>query len=123
MEKEPFCVAVIGSRGISYADLSAYIPGEATCIVSGGAMGVDTLAEEFAKEHGLPIRVICPNYELFGKRAPLIRNRQIVECADLVVAVWDGSSPGTAYTIDYAHERGIPVKLYIPAPKQPKEEA
>ena len=123
MEKESFCVAVIGSRGISRADLSAYIPKQTTCLVSGGAMGVDSLAEEYAKEHGLPIRIIRPNYELFGKRAPLLRNRQIVECADLVVAVWDGKSAGTAYTIDYAHEKGVPVKLYIPPEKQPTEEA
>lgn len=122
MEKDSFCVAVIGSRGISRADLSAYIPPQTTCLVSGGAMGVDTLAEEYAKEHGLPIRIIRPNYELFGKRAPLLRNRQIVECADLVVAVWDGQSPGTSYTIDYAHERGVPVKLYIPPENQATQE-
>jgi nucleoside 2-deoxyribosyltransferase len=40
-----------------------------------------------------------------------------VECADLVIAIWDGESTGTAYTIDYAHERGVPVRLYIPPAK------
>lgn len=113
-EKQSLCVAVIGSRSIRQADLARYLPPEATMLVSGGAVGVDTLAEEYARLHELPIRVIRPNYGLYGRKAPLFRNRQIVECADLVVALWDGKSTGTAYTIDYAHERGVPVRLYIP---------
>ncbi len=123
MEKEAFCVAVVGSRGISQADLTRYIPAHTTHLVSGGAVGVDTLAEEYAKTHGIPIRIIRPNYQLFGKQAPLLRNRQIVECADLVIAVWDGQSRGTSYAIDYAHERGIPIKLYILPKKQDHMEA
>lgn len=113
-EQQPLRVAVIGSRGITQADLARYLPAETTMLISGGAPGVDTLAEEYANRHGLPIRVIRPNYALYGRKAPLFRNRQIVECADLVVALWDGSSPGTAFTVDYAHERGVPVRLYIP---------
>lgn len=113
-EQQSLCVAVIGSRGIKQADLARYLPAETAMLISGGAAGVDTLAEEYAKQHGLPIRVIRPNYALYGRKAPLLRNRQIVECADLVVALWDGSSPGTAFTVEYAHERGIPVRLYIP---------
>ena len=74
--KEELRVAVIGSRGIDHADLSRYIPEEATMLISGGAMGVDTLAETYAAEKGLPIKVIKPQYELFGKRAPLLRNRR-----------------------------------------------
>ena len=117
MNKEELKVAVIGSRGINGADLSRYIPKEATMLISGGAVGVDTLAEAYAAEHRIPIQVIRPRYDLFGKKAPLLRNRQIVECADLVIAIWDGESTGTAYTIDYAHERGVPVRLYIPPAK------
>ena len=45
MNKEELKVAVIGSRGIDGADLSRYIPKEATMLISGGAVGVDTLAE------------------------------------------------------------------------------
>jgi predicted Rossmann fold nucleotide-binding protein DprA/Smf involved in DNA uptake len=113
-KKAELRVAVIGSRSIDYADLSRYIPEEATALISGGAVGVDTLAEAYAKEKGLPIRIIKPQYEIFGRKAPLLRDRQIVECADLVIAIWDGESTGTAYTIDYAHEKGVPVRLYIP---------
>lgn len=107
------CVAVIGSRSITDADLSKYIPAQAASLVSGGAEGVDALAEAYARAHGLPIRIIRPNYELYGKHAPILRDKQIVECADLVIAVWDGVSAGTAFTVDYAHERNVPVRLYV----------
>ena len=120
-EQQSLHVAVIGSRGITQADLARYLPAETAMLISGGAPGVDTLAEEYAKQHGLPIRVIRPNYALYGRRAPLFRNRQIVECADLVVAIWDGSSPGTAFTVEYARERGVPVRLYIPEDGTKKE--
>lgn len=117
MKRNELRVAVIGSRSITDADLSGYIPRDATMLISGGASGVDTLAETYAKTHRLPIRILRPNYALYGKRAPLLRNQQIVECADLVIAVWDGVSSGTAYTIDYAHERGVPVQIFIPPKK------
>ena len=38
-------VAVIGSRSIANADLKRYIPPDATVIISGGAVGVDALAD------------------------------------------------------------------------------
>ena len=120
-EQQRLCVAVIGSRGIKRADLARYLPAETTMLISGGAVGVDTLAEEYAEQHGLPIRVIRPNYAMYGKNAPLLRNKQIVESADLVVALWDGSSPGTAFTVNYAHEQGVPVRLYIPEEAAKKE--
>ena len=107
-------VAVIGSRGIEKADLAKYIPENASVILSGGAKGIDTLAEQYARERGIPTEILLPNYALFGKSAPLIRDRQIVDRADLVVAIWDGKSPGTRYTIEYAKSQSVPVRLFIP---------
>lgn len=112
-EKSEYRVAVVGSRSITAADLEKYIPASATMLLSGGAVGVDRLAERYAASHGLPIRVIPPDYALFGRSAPLIRDRQIVDEADLVIAVWDGSSPGTRYTVEYARRSGTPLRLYI----------
>lgn len=106
---------MVGSRTITEAELEKYIPEDATVILSGGAKGVDTLAEEYADRHGLKKMILLPDYELFGKGAPLIRDRQIVDNADLVVAIWDGNSPGTRYTIEYAKKQGVKVRLYIPA--------
>ena len=39
------------------------------------------------------------------------RNRYMIECADIVIAVWDGKPSGTGYTVNYAKEKGR--KVYI----------
>ncbi len=111
-------IAVVGSRDISlsferfYELLRDLIPDEATAIISGGAKGVDSLAARFAKELGLPVEEFLPDYKLFGKIAPLVRNRTIVENADFVVAIWDGKSKGTLNTIDYTLDSNKPLVIY-----------
>lgn len=106
-------VAVVGSRTLRDVDLSEYIPPDATEIITGGAYGIDTLAERYAASRGIPVRVFRPNYEMLGKLAPLARNDQIVDAADMVVAVWDGVSTGTRYTISRAQRLNKPVKIYV----------
>ena len=112
-------VAIVGSRNIEYENLQkkAYallcrnIPSGATEIVSGGAVGIDTLAEIYARQNGLPIKVFKPDYARYGKRAPLVRNDEIIHYAQYVLAIWDGSSRGTAYTVASCIKDGIPVKV------------
>jgi len=41
----------------------------------------------------------------------LVRNKLIVEECDCLIAFWDGTSRGTKYTIDYAHQLGKPIKI------------
>ncbi len=106
-------VAVVGSRSITGVDINRYIPPDASLIISGGATGVDQIAEQYADERGIKKLIIRPDYELYGESAPLIRDRIIVERADLVVAIWDGVSSGTAYTINYAKSRSVPCEIYI----------
>ena len=106
-------VAVIGSRSITNFDISRYIPPDTELIISGGAAGVDTLAERYADSRGIKKLILPPDYALYGQSAPLIRDRLIVDNADLVIAVWDGESSGTAYTLSYAKQRGVPVQIYI----------
>ena len=106
-------VAIIGSRSIDNADIGRHIPPDTTLIISGGAVGVDTLAEKYADAHGIKKMILLPNYELYGKSAPLIRDRLIVDNADVVIAFWDGESRGTAYTISYAKQRKVPCHVYI----------
>ena len=107
-------VAVIGSRGLQVNDLGKYLPDEVTEIISGGARGVDTSARKYATEHGLKLTEYLPEYNKYGRSAPLKRNITIIENADLVLAFWDGSSKGTKYVIENCKKRNIPLKIYVP---------
>ena len=80
--------------------------------VHGGAGGFDTQVETFARSHSIKTEVIRPNYEKFGKAAPLKRNQAILEGSELLVACYDGrTSGGTFYTINLANKTGLPVRL------------
>ncbi len=108
-------VAVIGSRGCVVTGLEEYLPQDTTEIVSGGAKGVDACAAAYAEKAGLPLKVFLPDYHRYGRGAPLRRNRQIVEYADMVLAFWDGASRGTRFVIDLCRRQGKPVRV-IPTP-------
>lgn len=110
-------IAIIGSRKIDHVDLEELVPKGATEIISGGAGGVDALAERYALAYGLPLTVFRPDYRRFRKGAPLKRNLQIVDEADEVIAVWDGESRGTKFTIDYAYQKKKLLLLKIVCPK------
>lgn len=78
-----------------------------TEVVSGGASGVDRLSERWAKDHKIPIEVIRADWSRFGKNAGPIRNAQIIENAQAMIAVWDGLSRGTADSIARAEAKRI----------------
>lgn len=104
-------VAVIGSRNLNITNLEEYIPENVTEIVSGGAKGVDSNAKDYARKHNIPLAEFLPDYRKFGRGAPLKRNLQIIEYADIVIAFWDGKSHGTKYVIDNCKKLNVPVKV------------
>ena len=108
-------VAIIGSRNITVEHLDKYLPQNTTEIVSGGAVGVDKCAENFAREQKIAFTEFLPQYSLYGKRAALIRDALIADYADMVIAFWDGESHGTAYTVKCARELGKVVYIYVKA--------
>lgn len=106
-------VGVSGSRGLTI-NLEQYMPEGVTKIVSGGAKGIDQCAEDYAREHDLELMVIRPDYKAYPyKVAPLMRNKDIVNECDILLAIWDGKSKGTKYTMDYARKTGKEVRLFI----------
>lgn len=107
-------IAIIGSRTFndfellsntvkSYCYNNEILP---KIIVSGGAQGADTLAERFADENQLEMKIFYPNWEVLGKDACSARNTEIVEFADIVFAFWDGKSPGTNDSISKTKKLG-----------------
>ncbi len=85
-----------------------------TIIVSGGALGVDTWAEQAAKNLGMRVEVYLPDWDKHGKSAGFIRNGEIVANSDLIAAFWDGKSRGTMDTVRKAHKAGRSVLLFGP---------
>ena len=107
-------VGIIGCRetyGFTVLQLLDEIPRNCSQIVTGGARGIDTLARECAQKLGIPCREFLPDYEKYGKMAPLRRNDEILAHVDMVLAFWDFASHGTRYGILECQKRGIPCKI------------
>ena len=99
-------LAIIGSRNLNVENIGDYIPSWVSEIVSGGAKGIDTLAADYARGKGIALTEFLPDYARYGKGAPIVRNKQIAEYADEVLAFWDGKSKGTLSVIKYCEKIG-----------------
>jgi len=112
-------LAVIGSRSIPsyrFIDEAQRLSGigltEVAEIVSSGADGADEWAEWFAYKCGIPLRVIRADWKRFGKRAGYVRNEELINAVDVVLAVWDGKSCGTLHAVRLAEKLGKRVRLF-----------
>jgi len=77
------------------------------CIVSGGAKGFDSLAEKFADEYNIKKKIFPAEWEKHGRAAGFIRNRDIVDNSDILIAVQKNKSKGTQNSIDLAKKKKI----------------
>ena len=104
-------IAIIGSRDLHIDNLGDYLPDGVTEIVSGGAKGIDSDAEAYSMVNNLKMTVFLPDYNRYKRGAPIIRNKQIVDYSDEVIAFWDGISKGTKSVIDYCMKTGKKVTV------------
>lgn len=111
-------VAIVGSRTINDYELikkyiiENYILEEISEIISGGAKGVDSLANRFANEFSIPITNIIPNWNL-GRSAGYKRNLEIIDLCDMCIAFWDGESKGTKHDIDICRNKNKKCDIVI----------
>lgn len=102
-------IAIIGSRGFANYDLLKMtldkLKDKITCIISGGANGADKLAERYAKENNIELKVFKANWDLHGKAAGYIRNKVIWDNSDVGIAFWDGVSKGTQHSFELAKKQ------------------
>ena len=75
------------------------------------AKGADTYAKEYTLKNNIPIIEFLPDYRKYGRKAPLIRNLQIVDNCEFLLAFWDGKSRGSKFTIEYAEKKEISCQI------------
>lgn len=79
-------------------------------LVHGGARGADMLAAHIGRSMGLEIEAHPARWDVYGKAAGPVRNREMVELgADLMLAFPVGESRGTRGCMQLAREKGCAV--------------
>ncbi|HSY22343.1 MAG TPA: SLOG family protein [Polyangiaceae bacterium] len=113
-------IAIVGSRDFPDLDMVrryvARLPQD-TVIVSGGAPGPDTVAENMADKLFLSKSIHKADWTRNGRAAGPIRNALVIEDCEALVAFWDGVSPGTLDIIRKAVKSGKPVRIFGPMRK------
>ena len=80
-------------------------------IISGCARGADTLGLRYASENAFDVEEYPADWNKYGKKAGYVRNVEMAENADALIAFWDGKSKGTKHMIDMATERNLPIRV------------
>lgn len=99
-----------------------------TEVVSGKAPGVDTLGENWATKQGIPIQRFPARWadmtvpgaverkrrdgSIFNVLAGYMRNQEMADYADALIAIWDGVSKGTNDMIERARRKGLAIYVY-----------
>lgn len=83
-----------------------------TEVVCGKAKGADTLGELYAAVNYIPIKEFPAEWNRYGKGAGSIRNKEMGDYAEALIAFWDGRSTGTLNMIRYAKKKGLEVTVY-----------
>ena len=113
-------IAIIGSRNYPLPEQVRNFVKELSqhndelTIVSGGARGVDSIAVEAAEAAGAKTKVWPADWEKHGRKAGILRNYDIVNDAQRVVAFWDLQSRGTMHSMRIAKERGKLWRIFGP---------
>jgi hypothetical protein len=87
-------------------------------VLSGTARGADRLGERWANDNGVSVKFYPADWGKYAKRAGYLRNQQMAENADALVAIWDGQSRGTMHMIHIAEKMGLKVYVCTIPPRQ-----
>ena len=118
-------IMIVGSRAIDNYDfvkenVDQYIKEknieDKITIISGGARGVDSLAESYAEEKGYDFKCFPANWGQFGRAAGPIRNRKMVNYikkhGGVCLVFWNGKSTGSKEDIELCKKNRVECKVY-----------
>ena len=97
----------------SYASYLKLFPA-ATTLLQGGARGIDAAAKAFFSNLGVPVEEYPADWNKYGNVAGPLRNKQMAENGNVVLAVWCGESKGTRSMINEARKQQLPVVVTRP---------
>jgi hypothetical protein len=88
---------------------------DALTVIAGGAHGADRIAASVCKTLAIRLWEVHADWKRYGKAAGVLRSKIMLDAEpDLVIAFWDGESPGTRFTVEEARRRSIPVEVIAP---------
>ncbi|MCH8049006.1 DUF2493 domain-containing protein [Patescibacteria group bacterium] len=113
-------IAIVGSRtGWTEKEIHEYLDHyksknnlDVKEVVSGGAIGVDTFAESWAKKNDIKTFIFYPNWSKYGRGAGMIRNKLIIDRSDSVIAFMTEGSKGTKNSVNYAKKQNKLLLLF-----------
>ena len=120
MDKPIFRVIIAGGRYFNdygmlyhYCDkiLSEKKKTHEIIIVSGHAPGADLIGEQYARDRKYGCSIYPAMWSKYGKAAGPMRNRQMAEQSQALIAFWNGTSKGTKNMIETARELGLLVRV------------
>jgi len=107
---------IAGSRGVSDYNIIVNAIKNSNFnieeVISGNARGVDKLGEKWAIENNIKLKIFPANWNKFGKSAGYIRNVEMADYANSLIAIWDGKSKGTKMMIAQGKVKGLKVFVY-----------
>lgn len=112
---------VIIAGGREFNDSRIFVDALQTCpffeeiteVVSGGARGVDRYGEDFSRVYlQKEPKIFKADWDQYDNSAGPIRNREMANYADALLAIWDGKSKGTKDMIEVARKQGLQVSIY-----------
>lgn len=82
-------------------------------IICGGADGADALGARYGRKHGYKVTRFLADWKKYGKPAGYIRNKQMAQYGDCLVAFWDTVSVGTRHMIELSERKGLDVYIRL----------
>lgn len=83
-----------------------------TEVVSGAAQGVDTQGEEWARNNNIPVTRFPADWNGLDRKAGPLRNAQMANYAEALIAIWDGKSTGTKNMINQSKRCGLDIYIH-----------